>query len=346
MLELDDILARRERGQTWQEIGAVYGKKSDAMRKATVRLLEDDPLAVHPRPKTPDWRRPEMPSWREWFDNADDQNEKHKQIDPRQDALTVDFSHVGDGIAVVFVSDLHIGGGFTDHKAMRKMLEFLIETPRLYLAFVGDTIEGFLPGMKPAETVEQQPLGIRAQLAALESLVTELTEHSKLLYFTWGDHDAKWFEQAIGVNVVKLLLHSKVPYFNHRGLVKLKVGPNEYFILTNHGERGHSQWSDTHKLRRAYDKFFPADVIVAGHTHHPEYRTFYHYQQLQELGMPVGGKCHLLQLGTYKTGPDQYTCRYWEHGLVGVPAVVFSAGERDTDMFENPSKAHRFMEAA
>lgn len=339
-------------GMSQQQIGEHFGMSqrgvSTLLRRAGVRVPASGryaPPAVPPvqsHPSFPDYQMPEEVSWRTWFENFAQQQDLHKKIDPRQDVVTIDLRAARGDVMVVSSSDLHMGGGFTNHRAIEKTFRTILDTPGMYVWIAGDSIEGFVPGIgagKMAETVEQQVGTLRAQISAYRSLVDDLTAAGKLLFCTWGDHDGKWFEQSIGFNILKPMIDRKVPFFNARGVVKLLVGEHTYYVLVNHGERFSSQYSHTHPQRRAYDQYFPADVIVAGHKHHPEWRVFWHYQQLREAGLPIGGKTILVANGTFKTGPDSYSCRYWEHGIMGVPTLVFQADRRDKHIFEGPDHA-------
>jgi hypothetical protein len=233
--------------------------------------------------------------------------------------------------------------GNTDHPAIRETMELVLATDRLHIGLAGDTIEGFIPGVKPAETVEQQIAPVKAQLKALESLTDELVANDKLWFMSWGDHDSKWFEQTVGFSIVKHMLDSKVPYFVGRATIKLLVGEQEYWLLVNHSERFASQWNPLHPQRRAYERFFPADVVIAGHKHKPAFQMFTHYDGLREMGIPIGGRGYLVANGTFKTGPDPYTIRSWERGVLGVPTLVFSPDGHDVTCFDSPAKAAKWL---
>lgn len=337
---------------TWEEIGDQFGVSREQVRKAVYRhtrrkdeqvKADLDTVEGIARPHFPDWEKPERVPWRDWFASWGRTNELHKAIDPSQELLTVDLSTTDKPVAVAFAADLHMGGGYTDHDAIRQTVDYILETEGLYLCLVGDGIEGFIPGMKPAETSEQMPASLKAQLSAYRSLVEELADARKLLFMTWGDHDAKWFENAIGVNSVKREMHDRVPYFNGRGLVKLKLGEQTYWVQANHSERFNSQWNLNHPQRRQYERFFPANVNVSGHKHKPAFQCFHHYSALQHADEGLGGKTWLIATGTFKTGPDPYTIRSWSRGIMGVPTCVFHPDTHDVDCFEGPEKAMAFV---
>lgn len=339
---------------TWKEVGERFGVSRHAARQAVKRYRKKrEELGVEREGRVsqlkrqaifPDWKLPEDVDWRELLESFDDSLELYKRVDPTQEILTVDLAHLDEPIAVAFAADLHLGGGFTNHREIQQSIEYILNTDGLYLAIVGDTIEGFIPGLKSAETSEQMAGPLKLQLAALKSLVDDLGKHSKILCMTWGDHDAKWFEQLVGFNAVKSRMHDKVPYFTGRGLIRLRVGEEEYFICINHSERFTSQWNKTHPPRRQYERFFPGDVNVTAHKHKPAFAMDHHYELIREAGVNLGGKHWMVVTGTFKTGPDPYTVRRWSKGVIGVPTVVFHPDYHDTDCFESPSKAVAYMQ--
>lgn len=356
---LDQATRLKKAGKTWEEVAheLPVTTTGESVRKAVSRHAEEGPdtgQGVSPGPLThyremlrerfPDIKLPEDVHWREWLDSFSTIQDLHKRTDPTQEFLTIDFSGVDRPIAIASASDLHMGGGYTSHRAIVETIDFILKTDDLYLGITGDAIEGFIPGEKSAETVEQQAGSLKAQLAALQSLVHELSSAGKLLWLSWGDHDAKWFEKLVGVNFVKQQVHDKAPYFQGRGLITLELGEQTYYICVNHAERFNSQWNRNHPQRRQYERFFPADINISGHKHKPAFQMNFHYEMLREAGLNLGGKHWLIANGTYKTGPDPYTIRGWTKGIIGVPTIVFHADEHDTDVFEDPEKADHFIQ--
>lgn len=322
--------------------------RSYASVRSKAQRLQGPPEAskVRPAETFPDWEIPEDVDWREWFDGIESMLDLHKRMDPTQEILTVDLRRrEKDPAVLMLASDFHMGGGYTDHKAILETVELLLDTPGMYVATIGDMIEGFIPGEKSAETVEQMAVGNKPQLAMLRSLITELAEAGKILCMSWGDHDSKWFEKLVGLNIVKQTFHDRVPYFTGRGLMRILLGDQEYWVMVNHGESFRSQWNQNHPQRRQYERFFPADLNVSGHLHKPAFQMAYHYEMLREAGLNVGGKHWLVQTGTFKTGPDPYTIRSWSRGILGVPSAVFHLDRHDVDLLDAPDKAVAYRNA-
>jgi len=329
---------RHDGGEAWEDLADEAGLiNGDALRNACLRNKKRH-VGETPTPHFEDWVEPEDVDWRDVLSNASANQDLSKRIDPRQEHLTITID-TDRPIAIPFSADLHMGGGFTDHKAVKRTLELILETPGMYFTANGDMIEGFIPGEKSAETVEQMPLGMRQQLAANRSIVQEFVDAKKLLWWMWGDHDAKWFEKLVGVNILKVLTDKVVPYFNQAATVSLKVGGEDYLIYVNHSLPGNSMYNRNHAQGRAYREQIPADVIVSGHTHKPAIQWEYRYEKLREMGYGIGGKTTYVQCGTFKTGPDPYTCRFWSRGIIGVPTLIFWPTEHKILALDNPEDA-------
>ncbi|KKL87637.1 hypothetical protein LCGC14_1932750 [marine sediment metagenome] len=339
--DLADVRARRAEGESWKSIADSYGVATNAPRCA-VQREENRRKKESPTPVFEDWQEVEDVNWRELLDSATEKQDLWKRIDPRQEHLTISLD-TDTPIALAFSADLHTGGGFTNHQAIKKTLELILDTPNMYMSANGDMFEGFIPGEKSAETVEQQAMSLREQFAGNRSLVKEYAERGKLLYVMWGDHDAKWFEKLVGVNIVKMMTDREVPYFNQAATVNLKVGDESYLLFVNHSLPGRSMYNKNHAQGRAFREQVPADVIVSGHTHKPAIQWEYRYERMRELGYNLGGKVTYVQCGTFKTGPDPYSTRFWSRGIIGVPTLVFWPGEHRTHAFDNPEDAAIYL---
>ena len=334
--DFSEMDRRRKDGASWEEVGNAFNISGNAARCAVNRWNKEGSNVV--RPQFEDWLEPEDVNWRELLSSATAKQDLWKRIDPRQETLTINLE-TDRPVAIPFSADLHIGGGWTDHQAVKNTLELILGTPGMYMTANGDIIEGFIPGEKAAETVEQQPMAMREMVAANQAIVTEFVEAKKLLWWMWGDHDAKWFEKMVGINFIKMLTDKQAPYFNAAATIKLKVGKEEYLLFVNHSLPGRSMYNKNHAQGRAYREQVPADVIVSGHTHKPAIQWEYKYERMRELGYNLGGKVTYVQCGTFKTGPDPYSTRFWSKGIVGLPTLIFWPDQHKTHAFDNPGDA-------
>lgn len=339
--DLDEIKRLRQTGHSWVDVGRAFGVAGDTARMA---LKYHDGRQKTNGPAFDDYDWPEEINWREWLDRAEEINQLHARLDPINTSLTVDLRNVARPIAIAFAADLHLGGGFTNHRLVRETMEWIMARDDMYLGLCGDGIEGFLPGFRSAEAVEQQALSVKAQMAAYKDLCFELVDRNTLLFATWGDHDAVWLEKALGFNVMKWKLHDRVPYFSGRGLIRLRLGRQTYYLLVNHREPYASQWNKNHPPRRAYERWFPAHTVVTAHTHSPAWQVFHHYEQLKDANVGLGGKVALVVAGTFKSGPDVFSIRGWERGIFGVPTVIYWPDVQDLEVYSSPQRAAQVLD--
>ena len=324
-------------GLKWHEIGDIMGASMHAMR--FLYRNRGNEVDMTERPDfVEDYQWPDELDWREWCDLWSAMNDAEKKSDPINEGVTINLSNIDRPIAIAFAGDLHMGGGFTSHDAIKSTIEFILDTPDLYVSLCGDIFEGFLPKFYSAEAREQMPASVKSQIQAYRSLLRELNKAGKLIAVSYGDHDAQWFETSIGFNPAKHAIHDRVPYFPGRAIIKLKLGNQRYFIVQNHRERNTSQWNRVHPSRRQFDKF-PGDVMVTAHTHQPSFQMDYQLQQAREAGLGIGGKVWYVVCGTFKTGPDIYTIRSWQRGIIGVPTVIFQPDTHDTLCLPSPADA-------
>src|SRR5687768_3550485 len=106
-----EVDTRRVQGEGWDSIGATFGISGHALRLRNRRRTVQ--LAAQPA-MFPDVDYPQEVNWRELLDTWGAVNEQHKRMDPYQERLTIDLSG-RDELLIASSSDLHMGGGFTDH---------------------------------------------------------------------------------------------------------------------------------------------------------------------------------------------------------------------------------------
>ena len=61
-------------------------------------------------------------------------------------------------IAIVFTADWHLGSAGIDYDTFLRNMEYIIDTPNLYMAIIGDERDNFLPGFKSGSAVASQVL--------------------------------------------------------------------------------------------------------------------------------------------------------------------------------------------
>ena len=175
---------------------------------------------------------------------------------------------VGDGsslVAVMVLSDMHIGAMGTDYSLFVELTDIILNTPNLYVAIIGDEVEWAVRLRSVAE-VCAQVLDPGMQLEFIESWLDEIVH--KVLFATWSNHSTDRSEQMLGTCPVKSILARKVPFFSGIGHAELRVGEQTYFLAASHKFKGVTQADCTAGCKRYLRMEWPqGEIAVQGDCH-------------------------------------------------------------------------------
>jgi len=288
-----------------------------------------------------DTKKAENPNWREFADLAETNQQIEKRTASTQRIATVKIE-TQRPIAIMFTSDWHLGDRHTDHLSWRKDIEFLLETPRLYMIDLGDDRQN-ARRFRVLANVLNQVLSPKQQALMMRDLIDEITREDKLLAKIGGNHDEEWDERLFGEAMQRYLCEKmKAPRFRNRGLIKLTVGETLYTLLVFHKTRFRSFLRRTHGAWREYELSYPADIVAGGHDHEPGLEHYHHYRLAAEAGMGFGGETYLVKTGTYQD--SDYGWKYFHNG--GFPAnytVILWPDQKKMQFFSDPKDAVQFM---
>jgi len=244
-------------------------------------------------------------------------------IDPVITSIEVQFP--AHPVAIMFSSCAHLGGRYTWYKGLRETFDWLEAIKQLYIGLLGDEIEGFLPGFRNAEAVTAQVLPIKIQRAVLAAYLKQWSGAGTILFGCHSQHGGDWYEKAVGLNPIKDdFLKNECPFFDGKGLVKMRVGEQKYVLAVAHSFKGSSIYNPNHSQRRASLFDYPsADVVIQGDKH--RYATQHMSDRVEEYhaGLRPSPLIWHVQVGTAKTGADKYTIRGWQRGWFEWPILVF-----------------------
>lgn len=315
-------LARLSKIKTWQEVGATYGMTGEAARSRVKRwrdkggkIVEDLSDLIEELPDTFDVE--------EALEIADKLQAILNKIDPV--ITSIELQMPAEPLAIMFTSCSHVGGRYTFHKGLREIFDEVLKTEKLYLGLLGDEIEGFLAGFPDATAVTDQVLPLKVQMKIQSWYLKQWSDAGKCLFGCHSQHGGKWFEQKVGLNPIKgEYIRTKTPFFDGQGLVKLKVGDEQYIIIVGHSFKGSSIYNLNHPQRRVTLFDYPsADVAVMGDKH--SYSVQHSADRVNEFyeGLRPSPYVWHVQVGTAKIGPDPYTIRGWQRGWFEWPVLVF-----------------------
>ncbi len=259
------------------------------------------------------------------------------------------FTFTGDEpVAVAFVSCMHLGGRYTAYREFREIYDAILNIPRLYFGSLGDDIEGFAAYFKNVKASQDQLLNIRQQRVLLERILEPLSTQNKLLFGCGSQHNDKWTKAHSGENPIKELYMNafNVPYFDGTAYIRFIVGQQTYYIALAHEFPGTSQWNPVQAQARAHKFRFPmADVVVQGDKHTLAYSKETSFMDEYLMGNRPTPYVWLLQSGTAKTGPDEYTIMNWPLGNFGWPIAVFYPDKHDIAVDMDLDRVRRLLSA-
>ena len=263
-----------------------------------------------------------LPDPDEFFDIAPGLSDFLNSLDPitRTAVIEIQAEHP---VGILWASCGHLLGRYTNHEKFRAIFDRLLAMPRLYMASLGDEVEGFLPSHYP-EGVQNQLFPEKFQRVLLRSMVGKLAAAEKILCGTWSQHTGKWHERLTGDNPYKQIYHDHgVPYFDGIGQIDLVVGQQTYHVGLGHNLPGHSMWNEVHAMTRALRFRWPsADIVVRGDKHTYQISEVTAYRDEFDAGRRNSPFAWLLAAGTAKDGPDPYTLRGWERGIFEWPITI------------------------
>ena len=284
-------------------------------------------------------------NWREVLDFASSVTQRHDKTRTSQTHATVKIASKSDNIAIAFSSDWHFGAMGVDYGALREHIEYLIETPDLYLVLCGDETDNSLMFARNV-LARVQVITPEEQYQWLAALFTELTAKKKLLAACYGNHGEMREEKVLGWSPTGLLKGACTNYFDGFGELTIEFGDEKYTVLLSHQGKGYSQYSrvfPANKQAMMYDPL--VDVSVSAHYHTPEYAHTYGHRIAEkgrrDLTWPQAPRVNLVT-GTFNT-EDSYSLRGFGKGRIGVPTVVFYANEHRFVALPTPEDAVLYM---
>ena len=194
--------------------------------------------------------------------------------------------------AIGYLSDFHIGGDI-DYGALRRDVECICETRRLYAEFHGDGIDNWIMG-KLAGLQRGQALAFDAEVQLFAAVLDKLA--GKLLWVVAGNHE-NWTRKLAGVDRVREALKgTRVLYDPYEVVFTLHYGDTQMVVKARHKWKYGSVFNPTHGIEVGWQRGSQAfDIGLGGHTHIGTLcRTFIRHEQM----------VWAVLTGTYKTNGE------------------------------------------
>jgi len=256
--------------------------------------------------------------------------EAKKIRDPQQEKLNVEVKGKNKFIGITFLSDLHIGSYYTDHKTLKKHIELIQNTPNLFAILLGDLLDNFVIEW---ELTAEQLVSNTLQIKLVSDVIKKLQD--KLLAIVAGDHEEFTYRVAgIGLSE-EWSQFLNVPHLGFGGRIILKFGDIDYTIAVRHRSRYFSSINLTHAVKKMHDLSYPFDIGVLGHRHHTSI----------EQTKRQGEHKVFIACGSYQTSGRWASLRGYEKGDMTAPIVIISSDKKLMIPFKNIEDGIKVLEA-
>lgn len=187
-----------------------------------------------------------------------DKEEKYRQA---VNWFRIKVKH-SDPIAINWFGDPHLGSNGCNVKRLREDIETIKETPGMYAANIGDTIDGWSDRMARLYADNDVSRATEWQLAKW------FLEEKGIPWILWlfGNHDNM---HSGFTSYLKAIKAASIPMLDWQAkfIVEFKNG-QEFKFDCAHNHKGHSWFHELHgQLRAAMDSGYQADIYMAGHHH-------------------------------------------------------------------------------
>ena len=282
-----------------------------------------------------EWRAlEEKPTWQELLEFAEKGQQLHDRMRPIIQRATRTIYTSGP-VAVVFMSDFHLGARGTDYAAFVRTTDLIMSDPRFMVIVNGADLEGAFHQFRSAEPGESSVMPVWMQIEAFKLWVDTMLD--RIICICGDNHVDERLERILGD--IGLIWRDDLLYFRTFGLLKLCLqsaeSSTDYTGLVTHRYKGHSIYHKLQPTLRTMRDIYPvADFYATAHTHTPAYMNGVYYPLAREEEMP---EQHFVVSGSFKTRNDVYSLRnHGGSGILGLPTLVFWPDVHLIQYFKSP----------
>lgn len=178
-------------------------------------------------------------------------------------------------VALICLSDVHVGSMSTDHRILERVTNELLAIPDLYVALLGDMAQTAIR-LRSVDEVLDNALSIPLQMQYLASWAQELRE--KIVLSTWDNHSVMRQEELSGHSVYGDIFANVTAYIDSIGHPDIKVGEQLYKVAVSHRFTGSRSLTNPCSgiVRYLTGDGHEREVGIAGDSHRPGLMTFWH----------------------------------------------------------------------
>lgn len=239
-------------------------------------------------------------------------------------------------IELLILADYHYADPHSDHKAIQKDIDYVLEHDDAYCILAGDLLDCALKSSLGDAYTNLSPM---EELSAMVDLLGPIAH--KVLAVVGGNHEARHY-RTNGVDMTALIckqLGIEDKYSHDTALLFLRFGtdtgygrhrrPVLYTIYITHGSGGGRKEGGKIQRLADYSQIVDADIYVCGHTHLPaSFKTSFARPSAANNSLTYCTKLFVnsaakLQYGGYgDTGGFKPPC-------IDTPHIILSGDEKD-----------------
>jgi hypothetical protein len=254
------------------------------------------------------------------------------------DEVKIDIQTPYKWFAIQPWGDFHIGSSGCDYDKLTELLAGPMQYDNLKTVILGNLGDFFTPMGGPRDGGLGDVLTPETQMVTMKKFLTE-NQDAILAEVNEPDH-ADWVYRASGIDVYEFLNRElNIPLVTAGGSVKINFGEVSYDIMPFHKiAKFKSEFNLTHGHKRALELHRDADVVLAGHTHKPDY----------EVAWRNGHLVSLVQIGTLET--KEIGSMYGKkEGFLGpvrseYPVILFNTKEKDMQIVTSVEHAIPYLD--
>jgi hypothetical protein len=169
-------------------------------------------------------------------------------------------------IALLCLSDAHIGSWATDHELLERVTDEILNTPNLYVALLGDMEQMAIKASHGVLAMSDNLLPPELQHRYIESWLTDI-EH-RVLFSTWDNHAVMREEAASGYSRYADIMKRKVIWHSGIGHPNVGVGDQVYKLAVSHRFRLRTFLNPVHGGMQYIRHEAPdREISIAGDSH-------------------------------------------------------------------------------
>lgn len=273
---------------------------------------------------------PEEEKMEEMFNAIREFQSGLKKIDETKQSIS--FNVEGDFIAVLFLSDLHLGNVNVNFEYIDKLINFVKNHERAFAVLNGDLIDNWVR-LSPAGGEYEQTINPELQQRVINYKLEPIKD--KMLAIIKGNHEERSERQGDENPARAMARKFDVAYLGAGGRLNLNFNGFIYKLHIRHRFRYESSFNPCHACGRLIEQLdSEADIVGIGHKHDPAI----------EVRFKAGKQRSLLRFGAAIPATSYSKALGYDNTPLVAPTVVLSGVKKAHHPFIDISIVEKYIE--